>query len=122
MSGFWAEVQELGIVPMAQALADGAAGAAEVVTRLRLQELTPAQLNEQEYFWCTLCTACVKRRAINKSHRPKHKEEWSLGDPALADNCKLRTTVDKKYGNVLHMHHDTYVLPCTRHARVMRRR
>jgi hypothetical protein len=105
---------------MAQALADGAAGAAEVATRLRLLELTPAQLTEQGFFWCTLCTACVKRRAINKSHGPKHRGEWDLRDPAQAD--KLRTTLDEKYGNILPMHRHTYMLPCTSDAHEMRRR
>jgi hypothetical protein len=90
---------ELGIVPLDQALEDGATGAAKASKDNKLPEV------KHGYYWCTLClTVYTYRQAVR--HRERHGGEWGeLGDPAQAE--RLGEILDRKYGNLLHMLHST---------------
>jgi hypothetical protein len=89
----------VGIVPMEQALADEATKAQEKVTKARLPT------NKSGYFWCTLCRAPMLDRSARR-HKELHAGQWGgLRDPAEVQ--RLGETLDREYGNLLHMLHST---------------
>lgn len=92
MSGMdTASLRDLGIVPLKQALDDGALGVAEQV---RMGGLKPNKYKKM--YWCTLCCKYMTK-ATAYSHRSKHEKELHEDNrPTALEH--LQRTLDDMYG------------------------
>jgi hypothetical protein len=96
--------REVGIVGMYQAVKDAANGAQEAWALKGLPVTVEAM---QEYYWCTWCTACCKRRQAS-NHRKLHWRAWGgLADPAK--KVDVYEGLNIKYGEVLHLYRPIYM-------------
>jgi hypothetical protein len=104
----YATLEELGIVPMAKALEDGATQAAEKASQMRLS--LDDHSGVKDYRWCTLCQTCIKKRQ-GRNHRATHGREYDELR-ASEDRDRICETLDEKYGKPLAIDLHTSRAPC----------
>jgi hypothetical protein len=93
-----AMLRDVGVVTMKDALVDGATMAEERAKGCGVDLNTPPKVLK-EYYWCTLCTQCLKKTAAY-THRERHALEWGgLRDPERV--LALQVKLDKQYGDSL---------------------